>query len=78
MPSLAFLVIPRWVATDISPQSGAAILEVDIPTGYYVRKQQLRLYQRLGRIPAQRTRFVSQKVVLNMDYVSKVSFFLVQ
>ena len=60
----------RWVATHLAPRSGAATLEVDIPTGYVVWKPDLRKYQRVSRIQSQRSRFTSQKVVLYFDYVS--------
>jgi len=59
-----------WVATQFGERSGSVILEVDIPTGWFVRKQQLRIYQRVSRIESQRSRFTKQKVVLFMDYVS--------
>ncbi|KAK2155359.1 hypothetical protein LSH36_242g07003 [Paralvinella palmiformis] len=58
-----------WVATQFGERSGSVILEVDIPTGWFVRKQQLRIYQRVSRIESQRSRFTKQKVVLFMDYI---------
>jgi hypothetical protein len=74
--SLILYVLPestlifRWTATHISPNSGDAILEVDIPTGFFVQKNMLRKYQRVGRIDSQRSRFSKQKVILYFDYVS--------
>ena len=62
--------LSRWTRLDISPRSGAAVLEVDIPTGFYVRKELLRLYQRVGPIDSMRSRFTKSKVVLYFEYVS--------
>ncbi|ELT90449.1 hypothetical protein CAPTEDRAFT_197470 [Capitella teleta] len=62
----------RWTATHISPNSGDAILEVDIPTGFFVQKNMLRKYQRVGRIDSQRSRFSKQKVILYFDYLDDV------
>ena len=56
--------------TDIAPTSGAAVLEVDIPTGYHTQKQVLRRHQWTGPIYSLRSRFVHQKVVLYFEFVS--------
>ena len=56
--------------TDIAPTSGAAVLEVDIPTGYHTQKQVLRRHQWTGPIHSLRSRFVHQKVVLYFEFVS--------
>ena len=69
----------RWVRPDIAPCSGAAIIEIDIPTGFYIRKETLRkTMRRETRIPARRFRFTRQTVVLYLDYVSILSFILLQ
>ena len=76
---LIFLCNFRWVRPDIAPRSGAAIIEIDIPTGFYIRKQTLRkTMRRETRIPARRFRFTRQTVVLYLDYVSILSFRLLQ
>ena len=62
----------RWTRLDIAPRSGASVLEVDIPTGFYVRKELLRLYQRVGPIDSMRSRYTKQKVVLYFEYVSSI------
>ncbi len=63
-------VFNRWARPDVSWRSGAAILEIDIPTGFYVRKQTLRkTVAVLPRVPPNRFRFTRQKVILYLDYV---------
>ncbi|KAI0235992.1 hypothetical protein LSAT2_013430 [Lamellibrachia satsuma] len=63
-------VCARWVRTDIAPTSGAAVLEVDIPTGYHTQKQLLRRHQWTGPIYSLRSRFTKQKVVLYFEYLN--------
>ena len=75
MPIISFIIsCIRWVATHISPYSSAAILEVELPTGFFVRKNELRKYQRVGRIDSQRSRYTKEKVVMYFDYVSLSRF----
>ena len=67
----------RWVRPDIAERSGSVVIEVDIPTGFYVRKQTLRSMVVKGlRVPVKRFRFYRQKVLLYIDFVSVTSHVL--
>ena len=60
----------RWARPDLAPRSGGAVLEIEIPTGFYVRKQTLRITVKGDRLPARRFRFTRQTVLFYMDFVS--------
>ena len=63
----------RWVRTDIAPNSGAAVLEVDIPTGYHVKWTVLQGLRLDGAAKVRLSKFVSQRVVMAIEYVSIVT-----
>lgn len=49
------------------------LVEIDIPSGYWITKAVQRRYQRVGRIHVKRARFVKKRqVILYIDYVSTV------
>ena len=60
----------RWARPDLAPRSGGVVLEIEIPTGFYVRKQTLRITVKNDRLPARRFRFTRQTVLFYIDYVS--------
>ena len=68
----------RWTLLDESPQSGMAVIEVDIPSGYDVHQPDLEAY--CGTRPNHLLRyaeFYDGKVSFFLDYVS-FAFFLIQ
>ena len=62
-----------WTLTDRSPDSGSVTLEVDVPTGFFVRKDILRKYQKLSRLPIARYRHTKHLVTASLDAVSTPS-----
>lgn len=54
-----------------SDQSGTAVLEVKIPTGYYIYQPKLNKYVQSKEVPNLKyARYAGDKVVLYFDYVS--------
>jgi hypothetical protein len=54
-----------------SERSGMAVLEVKIPTGYFVLQSRLDNYVLSGYVPTlRRAKYFSDKVVFYFDYVS--------
>ena len=61
----------RWARPDISETSGLAVLEVNIPTGYVITNDVLRLYAQSGTVPTlRRAEQYGRKTVFYFDYVS--------
>ena len=59
-----------WLRKDISNTTGLTVLEVELPTGYVIMNDDLRLYVQSGEVPTLRRAFYySQKVVFYLDYV---------
>lgn len=70
---LTFLLlsISRWTHLNESIRSGMAVLDVTIPTGYWIQQQKLDAYILSKRVRnLQRARFVNNKVLFYFDYVS--------
>ena len=68
LPYLTFAA--RWVRTDIAPNSGAAVLEVDIPTGYHVKWAVLQDHRLDGAVRVMLSKFAYQKVIMGIEFVS--------
>lgn len=69
--------INRWTNLNESIRSGMAVLDVTIPTGYWVQQQKLDAYILSRRVRnLQRARYQHNKVLFYFDYVSCISFFL--
>ena len=65
-------ITTRWLRTDLAEHSGASVIEVDMPSGWYVRKETLRQYQRRpGYAPAMRSHLTKEKVIWYLDSVSE-------
>lgn len=48
-----------------------AVMEIDIPTGYVVMNDELRLYVQSGAVPTlSRAEFYDKKTIFYLDYVS--------
>lgn len=61
----------RWIHTNESIRSGMAVLDVTIPTGYWIQQQKLDAYILSKRVRnLQRARFLNNKVLFYFDFVS--------
>lgn len=68
---LLILNIVRWTYTEESIRSGMAVLDVAIPTGYWVQQQKLDAYVISRRVRnLQRAKYEKKKVLFYFDYVS--------
>lgn len=65
----------RWIHTNESIRSGMAVLDVTIPTGYWIQQQKLDAYILSKRVRnLQRARYQNNKVLFYFDFVSAVLF----
>lgn len=72
-----FLCFYRWTNLNESIRSGMAVLDVGIPTGYWIQQQKLDSYILSRRVRnLQRARYQEKKVLFYFDYVSRNAFFL--
>ena len=55
-----------WLRTDLSPVSGSAVIEVDLPTGWHVKKETLNKH----KTQAIRSHPIKEKVIWYTEYVS--------
>ncbi|KAK2182230.1 hypothetical protein NP493_362g02042 [Ridgeia piscesae] len=63
-------VCTRWKRKDISMTTGLTVMEVELPTGYVIMNDDMRLYVQSGEVPTLRRAFYySKKVVFYLDYV---------
>lgn len=61
----------RWTHLNESIRSGMAVLDVTIPTGYWIQQQKLDAYILSRRVRnLQRARYLHNKVLFYFDYVS--------
>lgn len=61
----------RWTRLNESIRSGMAVLDVAIPTGYWIQQQKLDTYVLSRRVRnLQRARYQERKVLFYFDYVS--------
>lgn len=66
----------RWINVNESIRSGMAVLDVAIPTGYFMQQQKLDSYILSRRVRnLQRAKYQEKKVLFYFDYVS-FCFFL--
>jgi len=60
-----------WTYLEESERSGMAVLEVKIPTGYFVLQKKLDDYVKWGAVSTlRRAKYMPDKVVFYFDYVS--------
>lgn len=63
----------RWTNLNESIRSGMAVLDVAIPTGYWIQQQRLDAYILSRRVRnLQRARYQEKKVLFYFDFVSSV------
>lgn len=69
----------RWTYLEESERSGMAVLEVTVPTGYFLHQKKLDDYvkygDRLGIPTLRRARYFPEKVFFYFDYVSSTVYF---
>lgn len=67
----------RWTHLDESERSGMAILDVTIPTGYYIQQQKLDTYVLSQSVRnLRRAKFMDKKIVFYFDYLDKTDICL--
>lgn len=67
----------RWTNVNESIRSGMAVLDVTIPTGYWIQQQKLDAYILSRRVRnLQRARYLHNKVLFYFDYVRYTSNYL--
>lgn len=65
-----FLVFLSWINSNESERSGMAVLDVAIPTGYWIQQQKLDSYVLSNRVRnLRRARYLERKIVFYFDYV---------
>lgn len=66
-----FLLSCRWTYLSESERSGMAILEVTVPSGYFLHQKRLDDYVKHGEVTTlRRARYFPEKVIFYFDYVS--------
>lgn len=59
-----------WINTNESERSGMAVLDVAIPTGYWIQQQKLDTYVLSNRVRnLRRARYLERKIIFYFDYV---------
>lgn len=62
---------PSWINRQESERSGMAVLDVTIPTGYWIQQQKLDSYVLSNRVRnLRRAKYQNSKVIFYFDYVS--------
>ncbi len=62
-----------WTYLEESERSGMAVLEVNIPTGYFIHQPKLDRYVLSGKVPTlKRARYMTDKVLMYFEYVSSL------
>ena len=68
---ITYVACQRWTNMNESIRSGMAVLDVAIPTGYWIQQQKLDSYILSRRVRnLQRARYQDRKVLFYFDYVS--------
>nr|QOJ54018.1 macroglobulin complement-related 2 [Ixodes ricinus] len=67
---VAFRSCQSWIRTEESPRSGMAVLEVNLPSGYYIQQQTLDAYVQSSNVRNLReARYQEKKVEIYFDYL---------
>lgn len=65
-----FTFVFSWINIQESERSGMAVLDVTIPTGYWIQQQKLDSYVLSNRVRnLRRAKYMNQKVIFYFDYV---------
>ncbi|KAK9732382.1 Alpha-2-macroglobulin family [Popillia japonica] len=69
---IAYTSCQRWTNLNESERSGLTVLDVTIPTGYYIQQQKLDQYILSRRVRnLQRARYLDKKVLFYFDYLDQ-------
>ncbi|KAH7984189.1 hypothetical protein HPB52_017848 [Rhipicephalus sanguineus] len=66
----SYVSFRSWIRTEESPRSGMAVLEVNLPSGYYIQQQTLDAYVQSGAVRNLReARYEEKKAEIYFDYL---------
>jgi len=69
---ISYVSCQRWIHLNESIRSGMAVLDVTIPTGYWIQQQKLDAYILSKRVRnLQRARYFNNKVLFYFDYLDQ-------
>uniref|UniRef100_A0A1A9WXK7 Thioester-containing protein 6 n=1 Tax=Glossina brevipalpis TaxID=37001 RepID=A0A1A9WXK7_9MUSC len=69
---ISYLTCQNWINTQESERSGMAVLDVTIPTGYWIQQQKLDSYVLSNRVRnLRRAKYMNQKVIFYFDYLDQ-------
>lgn len=71
-----FFFLYSWINSKESERSGMAVLDVTIPTGYWIQQQKLDAYVLSSRVRnLRRAKYMNKKIVFYFDYVNRIAEF---
>lgn len=73
---MLYVLIARWLRTDLSPVSGMAVVILDIPTGYIISRDTIEWMYSAGFPGLKRVRFYEQQLIAFFEYVRSVFFYI--
>ncbi|XP_002065192.4 CD109 antigen [Drosophila willistoni] len=69
---ISYVTCQKWLHTEESERSGMAVLDVAIPTGYWIQQQKLDTYVLSNRVRnLRRARYLERKIVFYFDYLDQ-------
>ncbi|KAM8717393.1 hypothetical protein ACLKA7_004140 [Drosophila subpalustris] len=69
---ISYVACQHWVNTQEAERSGMAVLDVAIPTGYWIQQQKLDSYVLSNRVRnLRRARYLERKIVFYFDYLDQ-------
>ncbi|XP_034475080.1 CD109 antigen [Drosophila innubila] len=69
---ISYVACQNWVNTQEAERSGMAVLDVAIPTGYWIQQQKLDSYVLSNRVRnLRRARYLERKIVFYFDYLDQ-------
>ncbi|XP_064537574.1 CD109 antigen [Drosophila montana] len=69
---ISYVACQNWVNLQESERSGMAVLDVAIPTGYWIQQQKLDTYVLSNRVRnLRRARYLERKIVFYFDYLDQ-------
>ncbi|XP_016968593.1 CD109 antigen [Drosophila biarmipes] len=69
---ISYVTCQKWINQNESERSGMAVLDVAIPTGYWIQQQKLDSYVLSNRVRnLRRARYLERKIVFYFDYLDR-------
>ncbi|XP_037927862.1 CD109 antigen [Teleopsis dalmanni] len=69
---ISYVTCQNWINTQESERSGMAVLDVSIPTGYWIQQQKLDAYVLSNRVRnLRRAKYMDRKIVFYFDYLDQ-------